>query len=147
MPSEAAADRAPLRPGDNREAPRDSVLVALRRAIGKIEKKYADLEGGAAVVPFGISPLGAALGGGHVKGAMLVIVADGEPLGAASAGFALRVAARVAARPFVWIGEDMAAHESGSLYGLGLDELGITPDRMIVVRTPRTADALWAMEE
>src|SRR3569833_13319 len=119
MPSEAAADRAPLRPGDTREAPRDSVLVALRRAIGKIEKKYADLEGGAAVVPFGISPHDAALGGGLVKGALHEIVADGEPLGAAAAGVALRVAARVASRLLVWFGEDMAAHESVSLYGLG----------------------------
>src|SRR3569833_282935 len=106
MPSEAAADRAPLRPGDTREAPRDSVLVALRRAIVKIEKKYADLEGGAAVVPFGIAPLDAALGGGLVKGALHEIVAHGEPHGAAAAGFALLVAARAAARPFVWIGED-----------------------------------------
>jgi protein ImuA len=47
----------------------------------------------------------------------------------------------------VWIQTDFAAAEAGFLYGPGLDLMGLTTERLVVLRVPRPREALWAMEE
>jgi protein ImuA len=68
---------------------------------------------------------------------------------AAAAGFACALALR-AARPgacVVWIAEDMASREIGLPYARGLEALGLDPARLIVARTRKPFETLWAMEE
>jgi protein ImuA len=65
-------------------------------------------------------------------------------------GFALALAARfINHRPAsaLIIGEGFAAEESGALYGPGLVAHGLTLSRLVFVRAPDAALALWAMEE
>jgi protein ImuA len=50
-------------------------------------------------------------------------------------------------RRAVWIQPDFAAVEAGSLYGPGLDLMGLPMERLVILRVPRPRDALWAMEE
>lgn len=70
---------------------------------------------------------------------------------AAAAGFAFALALRCAMRRpeagIVWIVEDMAAREIGLPYGRGLQAAGLGPERLVLVRTRRPRDTLWAMEE
>lgn len=70
---------------------------------------------------------------------------------AAAAGFAFALASRCARlRPeagIVWIAEDMVAREIGLPYGRGLQAAGLAPERLVLVRTRRPRDTLWAMEE
>ncbi|HMK90911.1 MAG TPA: hypothetical protein VK446_14915 [Methylocystis sp.] len=69
---------------------------------------------------------------------------------AAAAGFAVALALRAAAlrrRGVVWIAEEMAAREIGLPYGVGLQALGLDPERLILVRARSGAETLWAMEE
>jgi protein ImuA len=98
-------------------------------------------------------------------GALHEIAAAGETTTAAATGFVLALAARPvssrdAARndesavsdpaPFgnlVWIAEELSLAESGTLYGPGLDDAGVAPERLITVAAARGRDVLWAMEE
>jgi protein ImuA len=70
---------------------------------------------------------------------------------AAAAGFAFTLALRCAvARPdagFVWIAEDMAVRETGLPYARGFEAFGLDPSRLVLVRTRRPRETLWAMEE
>jgi protein ImuA len=85
---------------------------------------------------------------GLVRGTLHEIAAACESDMAAAAGFALALAARCTKpRAIFWVSEDMACAESGALYGPGLDDLALAPERLIVVKTARCRDVLWAMEE
>ncbi|WP_255608608.1 hypothetical protein [Methylosinus sp. Sm6] len=70
---------------------------------------------------------------------------------AAAAGFAFALALRCARlRPeagIVWIVEDMVAREIGLPYGRALQAAGLPPERLVLARTRRPRDTLWAMEE
>lgn len=70
---------------------------------------------------------------------------------AAAASFAFALVLRCAvARPragVVWIAEDMVAREIGLPYGRGFEAAGLAPGRLILVRTRRPRETLWAMEE
>lgn len=148
MLAPAAADVARAVPEERRRRPPIMVLNELRATVAQIERKHAGFSDEARPLPFGAAPLDAVLGGGLARGALHEIVAAGEAQSAAAAGIALMLAARTAAdRPVLFVGEDMAAHESGVLYGPGLDEIGLAPERLILVRAARRTDALWAMEE
>jgi protein ImuA len=46
-----------------------------------------------------------------------------------------------------WIAEDMTLMESGALCGLGLEAIGLLPERLLTVAAARAHDLLWAMEE
>lgn len=91
----------------------------------------------------------AALGGGLACGGLHEI-APAAPLalGAAS-GFALALASIACAqrREMLWIGTDYAAGEGGGPYGPGLDLFGLPAAKLLVLRVPKPADVLWAMEE
>ncbi|CAN2535215.1 hypothetical+protein [Methylocapsa aurea] len=70
---------------------------------------------------------------------------------AAAAGFAFSLALRrLRLKPqggIVWIAEDMAARELGLPYGRGLQAAGLPPERLVLARTRRPRETLWAMEE
>jgi protein ImuA len=135
----------------------------LRRELWTLETGLAGE--GAAPLPLGIPVIDDALGGGFNCGALHEIAAAGETTTAAATGFALALAARPvslrnAARndesavsnpaPFgnlVWIAEELSLAESGTLYGPGLDGVGVAPERLITVAAARGRDVLWAMEE
>jgi protein ImuA len=66
----------------------------------------------------------------------------------ASLGFALALSTLVPRDgPVVWVQQDFAALETGTLYGLGCDLFGLASLRLLVVRTATPRDTLWAMEE
>jgi protein ImuA len=118
------------------------MLQHLRQTLVSLERPPG-LEA-AKPTPLGIAPIDAVLDGGLAGGVLHEIAATREPHMAAVTGFALALAAR--GRTTVWIADDMTLIESGAPYGLGLDENGFDPARLIAVSThPR--DLFWAMEE
>lgn len=95
-------------------------------------------------------PLGASLdgvlGGGLARGQLHeVFSADAGGLGGVL-GFAAALAAG-ARGPVVWVRQDMAVSETGSLYGAGCAELGIDPARLLLVEACDAASVLRAAEE
>ena len=64
----------------------------------------------------------------------------------AATGFALALAARTPG-PVVWIAENLALVDSGVAYGPGLDDLGLAPERLVVVVAPKAREVFWAVEE
>ena len=130
----------------NPEGPRAQDLQALRRAIQAIERKTVTIEGAAAVLPFGIAEIDQILGGGLAPAALHEIAAGNETQIAAATGFTLALASRAPAT-VLWIAEEMTGRESGTPYGPGLDEIGLAPERLVLVKVVHARDLLWAMEE
>jgi protein ImuA len=121
-------------------------LNALRRAIVAIERKGAALEH-APAQRIGILAIDEVLGGGLAVGVLHEVAAAGEPEIAAATGFTLALAAQRPRGAVLWVAEDMGLRESGHPYGLGLDEIGLQPERLVTVAAARVRDVLWAMEE
>ena len=125
-------------------------MARLRRAIAEIEAEASrPSERPARRLPFARA-FNSALGGGLADDALHEIAPARPQDGAAAMGFALALAARfINHRPAsaLIIGEGFAAEESGALYGPGLVAHGLTLSRLVFVRAPDAALALWAMEE
>ncbi len=147
---------------------RSEHVDVLRDAIARIEgdgsivARFEDGNTGRPArktVPLGRAlALDRALRGGLDRGALHEVVAARPGDAGAASGFALTLAARLAAAapdrqprhamaPIVWIVEDAARAESGAPYAPGLRAHGIDPERLIVVATANGQDSLWAMEE
>ena len=124
------------------------------------------IEAGPGTLPLGVPAIDTVLGGGLVRGALHEIAAPGEAHMPAAAGFTLGVIAsscpalavqgpacfrtpmsRHDRRTVVWIAEEMALAESGTLHGAGIDDFGFAPERLVTVTTAHRRDLLWAMEE
>ena len=120
-------------------------LAQLRARIAALEGVGQDSVAG--ILSLGIAAIDTALPwGGLPRGCLHEIVGlaieDGLEHGAAL-GFAAFWLGRLAAdrrRPVLWVGGD-------ELYAPGLAALGLTPERLVVVRPGRDAQALWAVEE
>jgi protein ImuA len=81
-------------------------------------------------------------------GALHEMAARAESDMAAASGFVLALAAAAAeARATLWIAEDLSLAESGALYGPGLEDFGLKPERLIRVVVAQERGVLWAMEE
>ncbi len=80
------------------------------------------------------------------KGLHLLEGRTAADFGAAS-GFVAAVAGVAAKGLVVWIAEALCRREAGALYGPGLVEFGIDPDRMLFVEAPGSRDVLWAVEQ
>src|SRR5207244_6107986 len=115
-------------------SPQHGGVARLRRRLGALEEAQNP---GKSLLPFGIPSLDAALGGGLVTGALHEIAAARETEIPAATGFALILAARNRG-PVVWIAEDMALAENGVPYGAGLEDLGLSPERLIEVRAAKS---------
>ncbi|WP_448189403.1 ImuA family protein [Azospirillum sp. sgz301742] len=114
-------------------------LAELRTCIRRLEGL-----GGADgdTLPLGVPALDAALpDGGLPLGCLHEVAAEDRGAGTAFATALLARLAAVREAPVLWIvrGRD--------LHAAGLAAYGLTPDRLIVVRAVRDADALWVMEE
>jgi len=133
------------------------MLEELRQRLQALERPPG-LEDDPGTVPLGIEGIDQVLGGGLTRGALHEIAAAGEAHIPSAAGFAAGVAALSCApsrflkagrdhKGAVWIAEDMALAESGSLHGPGLIDVGLAPERLVMVAAGHRRDLLWAMEE
>jgi protein ImuA len=125
-------------------------LSACNHAVDDLRLTCAPAKFGIArrPLPFGLSGLDSALQGGLAFGALHEIApAAALHLGAAL-GFALTIAARIATDQHVLVLQtDFAAQDSGVPYGPGLEALGLTLQRLVLLRLPRPVDLLAAFEE
>jgi protein ImuA len=138
----------------------------LRQKMALIERGSGTTEKCSPPIKLGITEIDAALGGGLSRGALHEIAAEREgEIPVATAFILIAVMqfynnswsqfsqiddGRAASSPrgaVLWISEDPSLCENGALYGLGLDQVGIAPERLITVAAPRARDVLWAMEE
>jgi protein ImuA len=95
-------------------------------------------------VAFGVETLDARLEGGLAKAALHEIYAEAALDTASAAAFALLLALRASkGKPVLWVREE-ASRRQGRPYGHGLAELGIAPDRLILVEAPDIIAALRA---
>jgi protein ImuA len=121
-----------------------ALLACLRRSVDTIEG--ATTSRPSRLIPLGVAPVDAALGGGLWQGALHEIAAATEAETAVATGFALAIAARCRG-PVLWVAEDMALAESGVPYGPGLDAFGLAPERLVTVVAAKSREVLWAAEE
>ena len=121
-------------------------LSALRGAIARLETQ--PLVRSDAAVPLGHAPADAALQGGIKGGALHEVFAPRERDSSAALGFAAGLTLRVAgSRPVFWIRQDFAALAGGEVFVPGLADLGLDPDRVLLMRTPDATGALRAALE
>src|SRR6266436_8855939 len=121
-----------------------ALLPELREHIRRIERPTATTHG---VLPFGVAAIDRVLpSGGLARGALHEILgASGdEEDGALAAAFAAGIVGRLAAT-----GDGMVLWclPRPDLYGPGLAAHGLDPGHLMLVRAPRDAEILWAMEE
>ena len=119
--------------------PASSSLTALRDRIRQIERPVRH-----GVLPFEVGAIDRALpGGGLTRGAVHEILGAGgdEEDCVAAAGFAAGILARIGAGPVLW------CLSRQDLYGPGLLAHGLDPARLVLVRTSRDEEILWAVEE
>src|SRR6516225_10624785 len=119
-------------------------LPELRERIRRIERPTLAVHG---VLPFGIAAIDRVLpGGGLARGALHEILGMGgdEEDGALAAAFAAGILGRLAAADD---GMVLWCLPRTDLYGPGLAAHGLDPARLVLVRAPRNAEILWAMEE
>jgi protein ImuA len=109
-----------------------SSLAALKRRIASIEGRKAAREERS--FPLGAPAIDASLGGGLGYGRLHEIFADEAEDGWCAAGFALMLAIRAsqAAKPLLWLRQEVGEAQGGRLYAPGLAEIGIDPARLIL---------------
>jgi len=120
------------------------LLPELRERVRRIERPAATVHG---VLLFGVAAIDRVLpSGGLARGALHEILgASGdEEDGALAAAFAAGIVGRLAAT-----GDGMVLWclPRPDLYGPGLAAHGLDPGHLMLVRAPRDAEILWAMEE
>ncbi|WP_372624951.1 ImuA family protein [Falsiroseomonas sp.] len=119
---------------------RPALLAALRARIGRLERAgaAAALARSQAGVVNLSETLDAHLPAGGLARAGLHEILAAEP--GAAAGFAAVILGRTGG-PVLWIGPEPDA------WPPGLARYGLSPAELVLVRAPRPADGLWAMEE
>jgi protein ImuA len=95
-----------------------------------------------------VASLDRLIGGGVTRGVAHEIMGQCPADAGAATGFALMLAALVAAEGHtVWIADDMAGIESAEPYGPGLSAAGIDPRRLIIVAAGDARALLQAAED
>lgn len=121
-------------------------LEALRERVLRLERGSSPVAG--ARFSIGSPAIDAALGGGLARGALHEVFAEGMAHEPAAAAFAILLALRASgAKPIVWVRQDFVGLEMGEIYAPGLAELGLSPDRLIMVRARDGPSVLRAGEE
>lgn len=129
-------------------------LDTLRYRVSRLERGSSPLAD--ARFPTGSQAIDAALGGGLVRGALHEVFAEGMAHEPAAAAFAIALALRASdasgrtasdRRPIVWVRQDFVGLEIGEIHAPGLAELGLSPDRLILVRARDGPSVLRAGEE
>lgn len=121
-------------------------LEALRRQVAQLERGSSPI----AVERFstGSRAIDGAVGGGLVRGAVHEVFGASVMDGPSAAGFAIALAVRASGnRPVVWVRQDFVGIEMGEIYAPGIAELGLSPDRLILVRARDGPSVLRAGEE
>ena len=119
---------------------RISTLASLRGSIERIET-HSDVHA-LNKVALGHRAADAMLCGGLARAAVHEVFAEGHQ-GAAATGFLAGIARQMAPRkPLVWVRQDFAEIESGSLSPNGLAELGLDPRLLVTVRAADVESAL-----
>ena len=116
----------------------------LRERIRRIERPTAAAHG---VLPFGVVAIDRVLpGGGLARGVLHEILGMGgdEEDGALAAAFAAGILGRLTR---TGDGTVLWCLPRPDLYGPSLAAHGLDPARLVLVRAPRDAEILWAMEE
>jgi len=145
-----------------------ALLLELRERVRRVERPAAAMHG---VLPLGVATIDRALpGGGLARGALHEILGAGgdEEDSALAAAFTARILGRLISptspsRSLARPGPSLSPLKGGEgwgevgvilwclarpdLYGPGLAAHGLDPGRVVLVRTPRDAEILWAMEE
>lgn len=117
-------------------------LRQLRARVMRIERGVAAARGDG-VLPLGMEEVDRALGEGGLRRSALH-----EVSGSAADGFVAMTAGRLATtegRPVLWC--TAAYGDGGELYPPGLDDLGLVPSRLLMVRCSGHADLLAAAED
>jgi protein ImuA len=125
-------------------------LQHLRKALAGIDPSLGPgLPDPDQTIGIGLPDIDGALGGGLPRGALHEIFPAAPMHLAAATGVAMAFAARACAArgQALWIATEFALMESGGPYGPGLDLFGLPSASVLMLRVPRAADALWAMEE
>jgi protein ImuA len=121
-------------------------LEFLKREVARLERGAST--SGSERFSTGAAGLDDSLGGGLVRGAMHEVFAAGMLDEAAAAAFAVGLALRAApAAPVVWVRQDFVGLELGEIYAPGLAELGLSPERLILVKARDGPAVLRAGEE
>ena len=116
-----------------------ATISALRDRIRQIEQPVRH-----GALPFGVSAIDRALpGGGLALGAVHEFLGTGgdEEDGAAAAGFAAGILARLGSGPVLW------CLKRPDLHGPGLVAHGLDPACLVLVAARRDDDILWTVEE
>lgn len=99
-------------------------------------------------VSFGVEAIDDGLDGGLARGGVHEIYAPSMAHSGAATGFTAALALRAAgSRQILWVRQEFLDTEAGRLNASGLAELGLDPERIIVVKTRDTAGALRACEQ
>src|SRR5215470_6771741 len=121
-----------------------ALLSELRERVRRIERSRLAIHG---VLPFGVAAIDRVLpDGGLARGALHEVLGAGgdEEDGALAAAFAAGILGRLTAMAD---GMVLWCLPRPDLYGPGLAAHGLDPARIVLVRAPRDAEILWAMEE
>ena len=121
-------------------------LEALRYQVARLERGSSPV----ACTQFstGSHAIDAALSGGLIRAALHEVFADGMASEPAAAAFAIALALRASdGKPIVWVRQDFVGLEMGEIYAPGLAELGLSPERLILVRARDGPSVLRAGEE
>ena len=140
---------------------RAEIVGDLRRLLPRLESVGVAREGFA----FGLPALDAHLPGGCLMaGALHEVAAERDddmaaafgfvaallgrmPSGASSSGASPSGASSSSSAPLLLVSSPRGLADYGRPHGHGLAELGLDPDRLILVETQDEVQALWAMEE
>ncbi|CAM5195860.1 Protein ImuA OS=Bosea thiooxidans OX=53254 GN=SAMN05660750_03793 PE=4 SV=1 [Bosea thiooxidans] len=127
-------------------------LSDLRRSLAEAALRTGPAATGR--VGFGAAEIDAALSGGLERAALHEIYAAGAADVAAATGFALGLALRAvqgeaagSERPILWARQDFVDAETGRLHAPGLNELGLDPARLLLVRARDAEGVLRAGAE
>jgi len=143
--------------------PRLDRLDALRRRIRAMERRPAsDVGAGLATAPprHASTPAtnpttnpGDLISGAGRAGELHEIAPVAHGDSPSAIGFAAAHASRLANQhahshaPIVWAQTRVLRHEFGRLYGPGLANLGLNPQRLLLMDVAKDMDVLWALEE
>lgn len=114
-------------------------LSDLRRSLAEAALRAGPAVGGR--IGLGVPSLDEALSGGLARAALHEVYAAEVADLAAATGFALGIALRAGhtegeapERPILWARQDFVDAEAGRLHAPGLNELGLDPSRLLLVR-------------
>jgi protein ImuA len=121
-------------------------LETLRRRVSQLERSSSPVASGR--FSNGSGEIDAVLKGGLHRGGVHEIFAADAGGESSASGFAVVLAVRAAEkRPVLWVRQDFVGIEAGEIYAPGLLELGLSPERLILVRVRDGPAALRAGEE